>query len=454
MISFDNIDKFSRRYEIYMHYLCFAHNYIYYRNFFVRNQENLPPKGQPIIVIANHQNGLMDALAILHTMFKDRRQPVFIARGDIFKKNGVARILRFLKIMPTFRTRDGGVQDIKSNLAIFNRAARVLRKGGTIVIFPEAAHQHGHYMSTFKKGFARIAFSAEEINDYKLGVQVVPLNIHYSNYFSFRSDLMVTIGKPFTYDEFFELYKENPNQAYLALNEKARARVKELTPDIDIPEYYNEIEALTQMMSRPLLKRQKLRVNYLPNQKDAAMTIIAALKNFKEEDPEGFTQLMDETRDYTTSLNKLSLHNWVINRKLSVFRLTMRVLAHLLVFPIYLFGIINNFIPLSIVKHYTNKVKDPMLHSSFQYILGSLVCFPIYYILLFALVWVLSKNGLFALDYFIVSFLCVFVIHSYQRGVRKVYTYFRALILRKTNKYQRLCELKRHIFETAGKHIF
>ena len=136
-------------------------------------------------------------------------------------------------------------------------------------------------MSTFKKGFARIAFSAEELNDFQLGLQVLPLNIHYSNYFSFRSDLMVTIGKPFTFEELFDLYKENPNQAYLALNEKARARVKELTPDIDIPEYYNEIEALTQMMSRPLLKHKKLRANYLPNQKDAAMTIIADLKNFK-----------------------------------------------------------------------------------------------------------------------------------------------------------------------------
>src|SRR5574344_1315672 len=103
MISFDNIDKFSRRYDLYMRLLCITHNLVYYRNFYVLNQENIPPKGQPIIVIANHQNGLMDALAILHTMFQDRRQPVFIARGDIFKKDKVARILRFLKILPTFR---------------------------------------------------------------------------------------------------------------------------------------------------------------------------------------------------------------------------------------------------------------------------------------------------------------------------------------------------------------
>ena len=290
MISFEDIDKHSLWYDLYMKYLCAAHNHVYYRNFYIVNKENIPPKGTPTFVIANHQNGMMDAMAILHTMYKDGRQPVFIARGDIFKKDFVARIMRFLKILPVYRNRDGGREDIKKDLAIFNRAAKVLKKGGTLVIFPEAGHQHGHYMSTFKKGFSRIAFAAEEMNDFKLGVQILPLNIHYSNYFNFQSDLMVTCGKPFTYDEFFELYKEAPNQAYLALNEKARARVKEMTPDIDIPEYYNEIEALTHIMSEPLLRRKGLRVRFLPNQKDAAMTIIAAIRQLKEEKTEDFTE--------------------------------------------------------------------------------------------------------------------------------------------------------------------
>ena len=208
MISFEDIDKHSWWYDLYMKYLCAAHNHVYYRNFYIVNRENIPPKGTPTFVIANHQNGMMDAMAILHTMYKDGRQPVFIARGDIFKKDFVARIMRFLKILPVYRNRDGGREDIKKDLAIFNRAAKVLKKGGTLVIFPEAGHQHGHYMSTFKKGFSRIAFAAEEMNDFKLGVQILPLNIHYSNYFNFQSDLMVTCGKPFTYDEFFDMYKD------------------------------------------------------------------------------------------------------------------------------------------------------------------------------------------------------------------------------------------------------
>lgn len=454
MISFENIDKYDWMYALYMNYLNIAHNHIYYRHFYILNQENIPKKGEPTIVIANHQNGVMDAMAILHTMSQDRRQPVFIARGDIFKKDGVAKILRFLKIMPTFRTRDGNRDDVRSNIALYERAARVLKDGGTIVIFPEATHQHGHFMNTFKKGFCRIAFSAEEINDFKLGVKVLPLNIHYSNYFNFRSDLMVTVGEPFTYEEFFDLYKEHPNDAYLALNEKARARVKEITPDIDIPEYYNEIEALTQMMSEPLLKHKGLKTSYLPNQKDAAMTIIANLKQFKDNEPDQFEILMQQTREYTTLLQQRGLHHWVINRKLSLFRFIVRSLLMIISLPLFLFGYINNLIPFAITKRFANKAKDPMLRSSFQYVSSTVATFPIYYLLLLGIVWIISKKFWIALGYVVLTFLTALFVHYYKIAIRKFYTVFHAMSLRHTADYQKLSSLQKLITGAMERIIF
>lgn len=454
MISFENIDKYDWMYALYMNYLNIAHNHIYYRHFYILNQENIPRKGEPTIVIANHQNGVMDAMAILHTMSQDHRQPVFIARGDIFKKDGVAKILRFLKIMPTFRTRDGNRDDVRSNIALYERAARVLKDGGTIVIFPEATHQHGHFMNTFKKGFCRIAFSAEEINDFKLGVKVLPLNIHYSNYFNFRSDLMVTVGESFTYEEFFDLYKEHPNDAYLALNEKARARVKEITPDIDIPEYYNEIESLTQMMSEPLLKHKGLKTSYLPNQKDAAMTIIANLKQFKDKEPEQFEILMQQTREYTTLLQQRGLHHWVINRKLSIFRFIVRSLLMVASLPLFLFGYINNLIPFAITKRFANKAKDPMLRSSFQYVSSTVATFPIYYLLLLGIVWIISKKFWIALAYVVLTFMTALFVHYYKIAIRKFYTVFHAMSLRHTDDYQKLSSLQKLITGAMERIIF
>jgi len=445
MISFDNIDQYDWLYDLYMRYLCLVHNHIYYRKFYILNKENIPKKNEPVIVIANHQNGAMDALAILHTMFQDRRQPVFIARGDIFKKDNVAKILRFLKILPTFRSRDGNVQDVKNNIKLFGRAAKVLTDGGTIVIFPEAQHQHGHYMNTFKKGFCRIAFTAEELNDFKLGVKILPLNIHYSNYFNFRSDLMVTVGKPFTIEEFFALYEENHDRAYLALNEKARACVKELTPDIDIPEYYNEIEELTQMMSEPLLRKKRLKVNYLPNQKDAAMTIIANIKQYKEDNPDGFVSLMKNTRDYMSLMKQLTLHHWVVNRPLSLVAVSFRILYLFLLLPFFVFGYINNYVPRAITMKFTNRAKDPMFHSSFKYVISTVATFPIFYLLLLGIVWIISKRFWVALAYVVLTFVTAFVVHYYKIAIHKLCTVFRARRIRFTEEYHELCRLNKEV---------
>ncbi len=454
MISFDKIDKFDWLYDMYMNYLCLVHNHIYYRKFYIINQENIPKKGEPTLVIANHQNGAMDALAILHTMFKDRRQPVFVARGDIFKKDGVARILRFLKIMPTFRSRDGNASDIRSNLGIYSRVAKVLGNGGTVVIFPEATHQHGHYMNTFKKGFSRIAFASEEQHDFTLGLKILPLNIHYSNYFDFRSDLMVTVGKPFTCEAFFDTYKENHDRGYLALNDFARARVKELTPDIDIPEYYNEIEALTHMMSEPLLRSKGLNINNLPNQKDAAMTIIADIKRYKEQDEDGFTNLMLQMRQYMSKLKESTLHNWVINRKLSMFRVSLRILGMILLLPLFLFGYINNYVPRAITKHFTNKAKDPMLQSSLQYVIGTVAIFPLWYLILLSIVWAIGKSFLIALSYMVLTFLTAFLVHYYNVATHKLLTVFRARKIRNTDIYAELCRLNTEITKKMERIIF
>ena len=61
----------------------------------------LPEKGA-VIIAPNHTSTLMDALVILRT----RKAPtVFGARADIFAKPAIARILRFLRILPLRRLR-------------------------------------------------------------------------------------------------------------------------------------------------------------------------------------------------------------------------------------------------------------------------------------------------------------------------------------------------------------
>ena len=264
----------------------------------------------------------------------------------------------------------------------------------------------------------------------------------------YLGDLMVTCGKPFTFEEFFETYKTAPNQAYLALNEKARARVKEMTPDIDIPEYYNEIEALTHIMSEPLLRHKGLRPRFLPNQKDAAMTIIAAIRQLRDGQPDEFTALMDDTRQYTGLLQKTGLHHWVVNRRISWPKLILRIFVMLVTLPIFLFGYLNNFVPDFITQRLTNRIKDKMMHSTFQYAIGTLAAFPIWYIILLVTVSLLTHHFWIGLVYIVLAGIIGILNANYKRSLRKLGTTFKALRMRGSEVYKRLCELNTRIVGT------
>lgn len=74
----------------------------------------------------------------------------------------------------------------------------------------------------------------------------------------------------------------------------------------------------------------------------------------------------------------------------------------LLASPFALFGLVNNFVPIAITSRLTNKIKDPMLHSTFQYAIGSVATFPIWYIILLVAASLISKS--FLLDLHILYF--------------------------------------------------
>src|SRR6056297_4084938 len=132
-ISRETIEKKKLGFTILRPYVNFVTK-IYFRTT-VHNLDNIP-KDDVIIFAPNHQNALMDALAILATV---KTEPVFLARADIFKKKSIAKILTFLKILPIYRIRDGK-ESLKNNEEIFQKTIDVLKNKNGLVILPEGNH--------------------------------------------------------------------------------------------------------------------------------------------------------------------------------------------------------------------------------------------------------------------------------------------------------------------------
>ena len=446
MINFDHINEFSKSYDINNRYLRFTHNHLYYRKIDIVGRENIPPRGTPTLVISNHQNGLMDALAILY-LFDDHRQPVFIARGDIFKKDSIAKMLRYLKILPAFRSRDGGRDDVKRNLDFIELEGRILNEGGTLAMFPEAGHQAGHFMTTFKKGFPRIAFKAEEMADFNLNLQILPLNIYYDNYFNFRGYLSITVGKPFTISEFFEKYKLEPNKAFAALNEKARAAIKAMTLDIEDKEHYEEYDILRQMSHTPLKELGKDSATPLYEQQREDIETVRKLDEMRATEPEKFANLMSAAREYLNGLQKLNLRDWLINYNIKATSLIFKTLLLIILAPVYLFGLINNIIPFKLPEPLKRKMNDRMFSSSVNYALSVLITFPLWYLILFVAAWVVSGQLWFAAAYLFAAFCSLFFFFKYKKWFIKWRASCRYYIMCKSgNKMlQKIKELKKNI---------
>ena len=106
----------------------------FFNPFTVVGAENIPQEGT-IIFAPNHLNALMDALAVLDICPK-QFSVSFLARADIFKNPLLTKFLRFSKIMPAYRSRDG-FEQLGKNQAVFEQCVDLLQNGHALCIMPE-----------------------------------------------------------------------------------------------------------------------------------------------------------------------------------------------------------------------------------------------------------------------------------------------------------------------------
>lgn len=149
----------------------------------VRVKGSIPDDGA-VLLSPNHTNTLMDALVVLQSR-KDRT--VFGARADIFRKAGKA--LRFLKILPMARQRDG-LQTLRQSYGTFDEVEDTLDHGVPFCMFPEGRHNPGREVQPLRKGIARIALrSAKSRKTY-----IVPVGINYAHFYRYRSAVEMVYG--------------------------------------------------------------------------------------------------------------------------------------------------------------------------------------------------------------------------------------------------------------------
>jgi 1-acyl-sn-glycerol-3-phosphate acyltransferase len=382
-MGLQNIEKTSVFYRLLYVSARFFFN-LFYRRVIVVGKENIP-KGKQIIFAANHQNALMDALAML---FAYGKPVIFLARADIFKKSLVAAVLYFLKMLPVFRPRDGA-ETMNQNYETFQHTARVLKAGLPIAILPEGTHSPLKKLQPLKKGICRMAFLTAESEQFKDEIMIVPVGIDYTNYSKAGTDLLLIYGKPIAVSEYYPLYQQNPQKAIVQLRDKLSKAIHNLMIDVRQDQYFRTYMKLDQMLeSKNSLNGHEARIAQFYETQE----FVGKLDAVVLEDPEWMPEVQKKTQTYFNALKKNGLREKLFQQKLPVAgNLIFLVLMSLILLPFHLGGMLFNYLPYKMPVIMARKVRDKQFLASLHYGYG-FVMFLLWYILAAVAVYLISSS--------------------------------------------------------------
>ncbi|MCE5205438.1 MAG: 1-acyl-sn-glycerol-3-phosphate acyltransferase [Porphyromonadaceae bacterium] len=364
---------------------------------FTGRNENVS-KNRPIIFAPNHRNALLDALILVYASYP-LKQVVFLARADIFRQKFVAWILRGLRIIPVFRIRDGK-DNLEKNKDIFESAARILKKGNPIALFPEGRHNPKQSLLPIQKAAPRIVLPTEASRAFELDSQIVPVSIYYRDIFGFLSDAYVTFGTPIEVSKYKEIYDENPGLATNQLRQELERSLKSMVVNIWNDEFYEEYRHAIDWNGDKIAKEK------FPDKKDgflqSSLHIVRSLDDIYENDRPVFNARIADFREAYKILKEHGLTTkdrlWETAGKGNLF---IRFAALLLTVPVMLFGFLNGIFPLLLNKKLLTLFKDKQFVPSVRYASG-LIFVPVFDLIQSLILGAITKDWELAFIYFLV----------------------------------------------------
>jgi len=338
----------------------------FYRQIEVRGLDNVPVD-EPLIFAGNHQNGVMDPVAII--LFQ--KEPiVYMARADIFKSPINRMLLRFIKVTPVYRIRDG-FENLTKNDQQIKEAINVLLDRKRLGVMPEGNHGENHTLRPLVKGLFRIGYQAEIQLKNRAHVKIIPVGIDYNFYQHAGSDLVLTYGKPIEVKDFLPIYLENPALGLNALRTELSTALSDLMLDIRSENYDRiyrlccfGVPAYLDFLIEKGIQTEALTVAGL--RFDARRALAVLLERLESENPE----LLETIDKWTMNLNKLpgdpnEISEWMDETPTRTNPILLGFMALILI-P----GFVLNVPSWMMNRLIVSNVEDKQMHSTFVFTLG------------------------------------------------------------------------------------
>ncbi|MGN0033217.1 MAG: 1-acyl-sn-glycerol-3-phosphate acyltransferase [Candidatus Limimorpha sp.] len=370
-----------------------------FKRYQVIGRENIP-SGSANIFASNHCNALTDALVILAT---DSKKKVFIARADIFKNPKIAKILRWLRILPIYRIRDGIGTVRDNNADIINQAVDVIHDSVPLFLYPEATHRTKHSLRQLSKGIFHIAMQANREFGEEKPIYIVPTGLDYGDYFRYRSTILISFGEPINVTEYIKEHEGETDAVIMnGLKTILTQRMSKLITYIPDDDDYDAIWELTKI-------NVKKGVESLKTRRERNNATIAKILDFREKEPEKARELFDRTKAFIKKRKEKRISVTSVAKKTPFWNTLLTTLLIIIGSPIFLAAAaasLPTWIAASIIL---NSIKDPAFRNTVNYgvelVMNSLVSF-IGIILLFCLTpWEIALAGSIFLYFSYIFFL-------------------------------------------------
>jgi len=196
---------------------------LYCTKIVINKPEILKSKG-PLLFASNHPNSFLDGM-ILTTLLDE---PLYsLARGDVFKKSRVNKLLRKLKLLPVYRTSEG-VENLEHNYTTFDACRETFRENAMVLIFSEGKCENEWHLRPLKKGTARLSITSWKQN---IPLTVLPTAFNYSSFKKFSKEVHLFFGEPIDHEAV--LQHETDGKLFLSFNEQLNTQLQKMVYEID-----------------------------------------------------------------------------------------------------------------------------------------------------------------------------------------------------------------------------
>lgn len=322
-----------------------------YNKIEVRGKENIPADGA-ILLAPNHCNTLMDALVVLQA-FGD--ESVFGARADMFKRQLIAKIMYFVRILPMVRQRDG-LRNVLKNYETQDIIVETLEHDVRFCMFPEGRHRPTHSLLPLGKGIFRAALAANAKFGAEKPVYIVPTGLEYGDYFRYRSTCLVNFGKAINVTEFIK-GQDTDNEAHLmeALRKELHARMSETKTYIPDGEDYDGKWALTRILALESAKKGTLEDRMLYNR-----YVVGQIEKAMEADPEKMAGLLEEAAEFDRKRRKHGISIWSFGKSSFLLKSVIALLG----IPYFIFAAIASLPMWATFEFLKCRLKDRAFHNT------------------------------------------------------------------------------------------